>query len=41
VLEQFDAATLVEFRTACFSHLGAGSIDGTLPVICVVAGKGE
>jgi len=41
VLEQFDAATLVEFRTACFSHLGAGSIEGTLPVICVVASKGR
>jgi SAM-dependent methyltransferase len=39
VLEKFDAATLAEFRTACLSHLGAGSIEGTLPVISVVARK--
>jgi O-methyltransferase/aklanonic acid methyltransferase len=41
VLEEFDAATLDEFRTACLSHLRTGSIEGTLPVICAVARKGE
>ena len=41
VLEEFDDATLVEFRAACFSHLQSESIAATLPVICIVADKGE
>jgi ubiquinone/menaquinone biosynthesis C-methylase UbiE len=39
VLEEFDTATLGDFRNECFSHLGAGPIEGTLPVICAVADK--
>jgi SAM-dependent methyltransferase len=39
VLEQFDAATLADFQAACFRHLPTGPIEGTLPVMCVVASK--
>jgi len=39
VLEAFDTARLHAFRSACFSHLGPGPIEGELPVIVVIADR--